>query len=342
MDTDRKILIIDDSEIDRLVLQAMLCDEYEIVEKSDGFSAIGFLMDENEKADAIFLDISMPEMDGFQVLQFMKNSEMDNIPVFLITSEATSDNVQKAAQYRIAGFIRKPFEREDIVRRLRIHLGIIEEYELTQEDVEETGLYMKELGTLLKRHLINFREDEEHYLRLSGLMKIFLTKYAQINDIPKLDKERIEIISRAGYFCDIGFMLVPSKTVRIFKPEGEDEDSYQHHTMLGAGMIGLNHSERCRYFVQVCKEICMHHHERYDGKGFPHRITGDHNQIYTQICRLADRFDSYYMKYQEYNDRQFDCAVSDMERDRGFVSGATLALLTECREDINWFYRPTE
>ncbi len=342
MDTDRKVLIVDDSEIDRMILQVMLCDEYEIVEKGDGYSATEFLMEENERVDAVLLDISMPGMDGFQVLRFMKNSDIYNIPVFLITSEATSDNVQKAAQYGIAGFIRKPFEREDIVRRLRMHLGIIEEYDLTQEDIEETGRYMEELGMLMKHHLINFREDEEHYLRLSGLMKILLKKYAERKNIPELDEKRIEIVSGAGYFCDIGFMLVPSKTVKIFKPEGEGEDPYQYHTMLGAEMIGLNHSEHCRYFVQVCKEICMHHHERYDGKGFPHRIVGGHNQIYTQICRLADWFDTCFMKQQEYNDRQFDSAVSDMERDKGFVSGGAFALLPECRTDIIRLYRPAE
>lgn len=342
MDTDRKILIVDDSDIDRIMLQIMLCDEFNIVEKQSGYSAIEFLNDGEEKVDAVLLDISMPGMDGFGVLQSMEESGLGSIPVFLITSEATRDNVEKATQYGIAGFIRKPFEHDDIVRRLRLRLGIIEEYDLTQEDVEETGLYVKELGALMKRHLINFREDEGHYFRICGLMNIFLKKYARLHGIPELTEERIEMISRAGYFCDIGFMLVPSAAVKLVKRGGGGEDAYQRHTALGAELIGLNHSEHCRYFVQVCREICMHHHERYDGKGFPQRVAGEDNHIYTQLCRLADRLDTCLMRYRERNDRLLDSAIGDIERDRGFVGGSALALLAECRADIRRFYRPAE
>ncbi len=86
----------------------------------------------------------------------------------------------------------------------------------------------------------------------------------------------------------------------------------------------------------------MHHHERYDGKGFPHRIIGSHNQIYTQICRLADRFDTYFMKYQEHNDRQFEYVVNDIEKDKGFVGMEVLCLLSVCKTDITWFYQTME
>jgi len=338
MKKEKTVMIVDDSEIDRTILKAILCQEYEIVEKSSGFMAIDYLKYKGYTLDALLLDVFMPEIDGFAVLQYMRENGLSDIPVFLITSEATRDNVERAMQYGVSEFIRKPFERDEIIKRLRLKLGTVLQYELSSKDLWETNRYIEELGILYRRYLINFGDDVGHYTRLTDLMKIILTKYVAYTGNQKLKQEHIEIISKAGFFCDIGNMLVPPKSVKILRPREQDRDGYQKHTILGAELVALNHSKKCRYFVDICTDICMHHHERYDGKGFPHKIIGDHNLVYTQICRLAERLDYLFMQYRERSERLLEYVLGMVEGDEGNVSREVLSVFLGCRAEIYRYY----
>lgn len=123
---NKKILIVDDAELDRKTLKNILGSSVDIVEADNGYSAIKLIPKDGRGLDAIFLDISMPIHDGFHVLQHMQNNSIRNIPVFMVTAEATSENVEKAARYHVAGFIKKPFDREDILNRVTGELGSIE------------------------------------------------------------------------------------------------------------------------------------------------------------------------------------------------------------------------
>lgn len=339
MEYDKTLLIIDDSEIDRGILKNILCNEFNIIEADDGYSALEILIKKSTDIDAVLLDISMPVLDGFGVLRIMKENNIKNLPVFLITAEATRDNVEKATQFNISEFIKKPFDREEILKRLRTKLGIVSNYNLSEKDIEETYRYISDLESVYKRYLINFGEDSGHYTRISDLMKIILIEYSAVADRPQLDKTHIEIISKAGYFCDIGKMVVSDKLLKIGKQDEEDRDTYQSHTVLGADIIRLNYSKGCRYFVQICADICLHHHERYDGKGFPHKIIGDNNLIYTQICRIVDKFDSLFFKYREHNELQFDFVVKELAQDEGAVSEEVFSLLAGCKIDIVRYYQ---
>lgn len=336
---DKTLLIIDDSEIDREVLKNILCNEFNIIEADSGYSALEIILKNSEDIDAVLLDVLMPVLDGFGVLRIMKENNIKNLPVFLITAEATRDNVEKATQFNISEFIKKPFDREDILKRLRTKLGIVSNYNLSEKDIEETQRYISDLESVYKRYLINFGVDSGHYMRITDLMKILLIAYSAASDKPELDKIHIEIISKAGYFCDIGNMVVPDKLLKIAKQDEADKDAYQSHTVLGADIIRLNYSKRCRYFVQICADICLHHHERYDGKGFPHKIIGDNNLIYTQICRIVDRFDSLFFKYHERNELQFNFVVKELEQDKGAVSEGIFSLLVSCKSDIVRYYQ---
>jgi len=339
MDKKKRILLVDDSDIDRMMLNAMLCDQFDVIQKCGGFTAVDFLKANKNNLDVVLLDISMPVMGGFDVLKVMKEEQIINLPVILITSEATRDNVLKARQFGVSGFLKKPFDREEILARVRQQLGIIVEYELTNADIRETFKYISELEMIFKRYLINFGEKYEHYLRIKDLMKIMLTQYSTTNVKKHLDETRIEIISKAGFFCDIGNMIVPPETIQFSKPRLADRDGYQNHTLLGAELIKLNHLNNCKYFIEICSDICTHHHERYDGKGYPHKIIGESNLIYTQICRLADKFDLLFYRYKEHNQQQFDLVFGFMKEDKGFVSENVIALLADCKMQIVNYYQ---
>lgn len=336
----RKLLIVDDSEIDREVLKSILSDDFDIVEVENGYSAFEMILQMTGQLDAILLDVSMPVLDGFSLLKLMKERGIDNIPVFLITSEATKNNVERAAQYNICEFIKKPFDREEVLRRLMLTLGIISRYNLTEAALTETNRYISDLEALYKKYLANAKKDSAHYARMTDLMKILLNKYSMNMKGMGLDKTQIEIISKAAYFCDIGSMMVPlsNRKFSTVKKDEAENDIYQNHTVLGADLIRLNYSKNCEYFVHICAEMCEKHHERYDGNGFPNRISGNNNAVYTQVCRLVDEFDSLFFKYSEHNEVQFDFVVNDLSKDKGAVSQEVFSLLTDSKFSIIMYY----
>ena len=339
MKKDKTVLIVDDSEIDRVILKNILEEDFEIEEADNGYSAMEVILKTNLSLDAILLDVSMPVLDGFGVLRLMKEKEITGIPVFLITAEATKDNVEKAAQYNVTEFIRKPFDKDRVLDSVRLKLGVISDCVLTEEDLEETGRYIMELKSLYKKYLINRGDDIEHYDRITAVMKILLNEYSSFLDHGELDGNRIEIISKAAFFYDIGRMILAGSDNRIVKQEDLEKGLAQGHTILGADLIRLNYSRHCRYFVQVCADMCVHHHERYDGKGFPHKIIGYSNLIYTQMCRLLDRFDTMYMRYSEQNEMQFEFVLKELRQDKGAVGEEVYKLMERCKSAIALYYQ---
>lgn len=340
IDNNKQLLVVDDSEIDREVLKTILADDFDIIEAENGYEALEIIMKKRARVDAILLDVSMPVLDGFSVLQFLRENRVDDIPVFLISAEATKDNVQRAARYNISEFIGKPFEREEILKRLRSKLGVMAKHNLTQQDVMEIRRYISDLDALYNRYFLNTNEDNGHYLRMENLMKILLERFSLQDHGIELEQDQIDIISKAAYFCDIGNMLIPNTVgFRPAKQEETGNDNYQSHTLLGADLIRLNYSKNSEYFVHICADMCEHHHERLDGGGFPHRISGSNFSVYTQMCRLAEEFDNLFFKYREHNEMQFEYVINELMQDKGLVNEAVFSLLAESKFQIVIYYR---
>ena len=114
----KRVLIIDDSDSDRAILKNILRNNFSVLEAKSGFSAINVISEKKKELDIIFLDISMPVLDGFAVLEAMKEKKITNICVFMITSEATKENVERAAGYHISGFVKKPYDADDIIKKV--------------------------------------------------------------------------------------------------------------------------------------------------------------------------------------------------------------------------------
>jgi putative two-component system response regulator len=125
MENNKKILLVDDSERDRKLVKDTLHEEFDIVEADDGYTALEIMIEEGESLSAVILDVSASEFGDFEVLKLMnENHLVDAIPVFLITADATKNNVEKAAQYNVTEFIKKPFEGTEVVKRLKSRLNV--------------------------------------------------------------------------------------------------------------------------------------------------------------------------------------------------------------------------
>lgn len=335
----KKILIVDDSEIDREVLKNILYDDFDIMEAESGYAALEIILKQKDILDAILLDISMPVLSGFDVLKLMRENHVTNIPVFLISAEANEGNIKKAAYYNITEFIVKPFDRDEVLKRIRLKLGVITDYSLSDEDIDETYKFISQLEAVYNGYMSNYEMDNGHCMRMVELMRIMLNAYAKVSKSEMLDRTQIDLISKAAYFCDIGYMAVPSKMLRATAQGEVESDQYKKHVTLGSNIIRLNFSKRCKYFVEVCADMCIHHHERYDGKGYPHKLVGNNNLIYTQICSLIEKFDQLFYKYRERNELQFEFVASGLVKDKGSVSQEVFSLLTGCKTEIVKYYQ---
>lgn len=115
----KKLLIIDDSEIDREILKNILKFDFYIYEAENGYKGLEMMIEKHRELDGVLLDLHMPILDGFHVLEIMKEKKLLDIPVIIITAESTGENLQKTVPYCIKDFICKPFEADAIRNRLR-------------------------------------------------------------------------------------------------------------------------------------------------------------------------------------------------------------------------------
>ena len=332
----KKVLIVDDTMVDRMILKNILEAEFKVLEADSGNRAFEYITTMGEELDAILLDLSMPLINGFDVMKFMKEKGISDIPIFVVTAEPTRDNVTKAFHYNVSDFIGKPFDREDILGRLRSRLGIIPEYNLSKEDLLETTKYIADLESFYKTYLSNFGMNDDSCRVRSDLMRIMLNAYSRKPQGEDLNPDSIMLISKAAYFCDIGKILVPDNKstepgVSITK-NWELEDK---HTIFGANFIRLNRSKACEYFVEICASMCLHHHERYDGKGYPYGIKGDNNSFYNQICRVLDEFEERRSKFYGDKTKPVKFIIARLVDDNMGVAGREVYdLLEECEPSI--------
>lgn len=328
----KKILIVDDSEIDRGVLRGILEREFEVYEADNGYSALGMIVTRKRQLDAIFLDISMPILDGLSVLRIMWEIGVQNIPVFMITSEATKDNIEKAMQYHVEDFIKKPFSRDTILQRLRDRLGVELQYSYSEKDISKTKKYIADLTSIYNQYIVMAGKDKRCDEFRSHLMSILLK---HLPSEKKVDSFQLEMLTQSAYLCNIGNMFLFDT---IGKRTTENSAMFRQHTILGSKLVQLNYSESCRLFVRICSDICLHHHERFDGRGFPNGLSGNSISEYAQMCGLLEEFDKLFFPCSKHNEKQFDYAVEIIARDIGFVSEEVFSLLLDSKSEIIRYY----
>lgn len=336
MSQDRKrLLIVDDSDIDRIMLKSILCREFDLLEAASGNAAFEHVTNKDSQIDGMLLDITMPNIDGFDVLKFMADKGVNNIPVFLVTAEPTRENVEKAIQYNISDFIGKPFNREDVLRRVRSKLGLIPDFNVSAEDMKATEAFISELEIVYNQYLKNFNKESNHHKVMVDLMSILLSNYSKTLRDSKLTPDSIRLISKAAYFCDIGEMLIPDRRLQALALNMEVQDLHRNHPALGASLIRLNRDKCCEYFVEVCSSMCLHHHERYDGTGYPDGLLEENNSVYNQMCRLVDEFETMRSKFYGDKSKPVKFVIRRLVNDNpGMIMPVLYYLLEDCEQQI--------
>jgi len=301
----QQILIVDDEEINRAILNEMFRHEYDMLEAANGQEAIDQI-ENNQNIVLILLDIVMPVLNGFKVLNYMQEHDLiDKIPVILITAESVRDSEDKAYAYGVADVMHKPFYSHIVKRRGK---NIIELYqnkrnmELRLKEQEE-AIRLQEKKIRQNNEfmidalssVVEFRslETGEHIRRIKYFTRI-LSKYL-MKYFPKygLTPAMVDEIARASALHDIGKIGIPDAI--LLKPGRLTPEEYEimkTHTTIGCDILEKFHENQTEDFYRYCYEICRYHHERWDGNGYPDHLVGDEIPISAQIVAVADVYDA--------------------------------------------------
>ena len=337
------LLIADDSEIDRKILKGILESSYNIMEADSGYSALEVLNSPTHHIDGLVIDINMPGLGGFEVLSLIDKSRYAGMQVFLISGEAQKGTIIKAANFGVAGFFKKPFDGEQILSKLKQSFakknsagsddaGGAQPF-LTDAEVRATKSYAEKLRRVYLTYLKSEGKDDEFYIRVSETVRVMLENYYAEKAPKDLSPEMIEVISQAAYFYDIGRIVVRKETPRV-RPQAELDEIPDTHTIAGADLVATNTSSHVRHFVKIASDICMHHHERADGRGMPHGLHGSINNIYTQLCSVAIAFCTRFFAEGPTGPRKFNQAVAALTEDRDAFRPEVLDLLQHSRDDL--------
>ena len=296
----QKILIADDSEMNRSILADMLEEEFDIIEAENGLEAVSILQQCADELSLVLLDIVMPEMDGFEVLMVMNQRQwIEDVPVIMISAETRSSQIERAYKLGITDFISRPFDALIVHRRV-VNTILLYTKQKKLVDLVEEQIYQKERhGNLMIEilsHIVEFRNGESgmHVRNVRTITELLLRHLVQQkNSRYSLSPMDISIISTASALHDIGKMAIDEAILN--KPGRLTDEEFKimkSHTTAGAKMLDDMVIYQNEPLVRVAHDIARWHHERYDGRGYPDGLEGDAIPISAQVVAVADVYDA--------------------------------------------------
>lgn len=330
------ILIVDDVEVNRAILSAVLEQDYTIAEAENGEQALKIIDEKQDEITAILLDLIMPVMDGMQLLEILNERKLlASIPVLIISGDSSYEAEKKCFELGITDYITKPFNNFIIQKRVKNAAGLYDyKLQLEKKVEEQTGVLRKAyqalkvqaeklrennqqiidmLGTVVEYRNL---ESGEHIKRVKGYTRILAEQ--AMKDYPEyqLTEEKINTIVSASSLHDIGKITIPDSI--LLKPGRLTKDEYEYmksHTIRGCELLDEIDQDWEADSRQASYEICRHHHERYDGKGYPDGLKGEEIPISAQLVSVADVYDALV------NERCYKDAYTPDEAFRMIING---------------------
>lgn len=293
-----KILIVDDHLVNTKLLEKML--------KLEGYKDLLSTTDSREvlqlykeyQPDVILLDIKMPHIDGFEIMQELKKHEhdvhQDYLPVIVITAQDDQAYMKKALELGARDFIGKPFNHEEVLLRIKnmlevklLHKQEILYNEKLEEKVRERTKQLEELQFQLINRLgraLEYRDNDTgfHVIRMS----LYVKELAKA--LGFLDEE-VQLLQHASTMHDVGKISVPDGILlKNGKLTNEEWKMMMLHTVNGAEILSGSSST----LIQMAEEIALTHHEKWNGTGYPHGLKGEQIPLSGRIVAICDVFDA--------------------------------------------------
>lgn len=351
-----KVLIVEDMEINREILVNILEDEYAILQAKDGVEAMKVIEEEKEDIVAILLDLVMPNMDGFEVMSKLREQGlMKKIPVLVISASNQPATEAKCLEYGVADFIGKPFDSSIVKKRVRnVAYYYVYKNDL-EERVDEQTNRLRKQNKMLEEQAIALRkineniidmlgavveyrslESGQHVQRVKGYTRILGTYV--MNEYPEynLTESELDVIVTASALHDVGKVAIPDSI--LLKPGRLTDEEFmemKQHTIRGCKILEEIKELWSGDYGKASYDICRHHHERYDGRGYPDGIAGEDIPISAQLVAIADVYDALT------NDRCYKKAFTPevafnmiMEGQCGTFSGKILKAFERTRDEF--------
>jgi putative two-component system response regulator len=290
-----RILVVDDIESNVLLLQSLLRQQgYENVHSTTDATVVA-AMHESDPFELILLDLQMPGCDGFEVMeQLTRGLRGDFLPVIVVTAYSDTENRLRALGLGARDYITKPFLVAEVLHRIRNYLEVRILYrerqrhaEILEQKVRERTRELSETQKEILRRLAlagEYRDNAtgDHVARVSHTCRILALAAGLTEDFA-------EMIFQASPMHDIGKIGVPDHI--LLKPGRLDPPEMtimRRHTQIGGKMLGGHHAP----VLQLAHSIALHHHEKWDGSGYPDAMIGDAIPVEVRIVAICDVFDA--------------------------------------------------
>ncbi len=294
----QRILVVDDSEFNRKVLIEVLKDEYDTIEASNGREALDIINKNPATISLVLLDILMPEMTGLEVLRTLNDTGISSlIPVILIT--AADSEEEYGLNLGAVDFITKPFDTSVVKTRVKNHMRIKNSRDMLEELVSfnmNKSENIWEATIEMLANIIEFRsfENFKNYDRIKTITRILIDRLLESNIYTnEINSVGVNFILTAAPLCDMGKIFVPEYI--LFKGGKLTDDEFEiikKHTINGAKIIKNCLKIASDKYIKCCEEVCLNHHENWDGSGYPNGLAGEEIPISARIVAITDVFDA--------------------------------------------------
>jgi putative two-component system response regulator len=245
--------------------------------------------------DLLLLDLNMPYMDGFQVLEKLKTVERRSyLPILVLTALTAKETLLRALKSGAKDFLTKPLDLNEVLCRVRnilevrlLHNEIRNQNNVLETRVRERTIELEKTRlSVIQRlgHAAEWRDNEtgNHVIRMSNFSNLLAKKIG-------LDEKQCELILNASPMHDIGKIGIPDSV--LLKPGKLDHDEWkimQTHVTIGVSILSGDDSS----LMQMARKIALEHHEKWDGSGYPHGLKGEEISLDARVVALCDVFDA--------------------------------------------------
>ncbi|MDR9499516.1 MAG: response regulator [Hydrogenovibrio sp.] len=319
--TDSSILVVDDNQTNIDVIEATLetADYNNMTAITEPMELMTLLTEKS--FDLVLLDINMPVMDGFAVLTLIQQmlEPKQRPPVIMLTAQADEDSRVQALEGGASDYITKPFNRIELLKRVGIHLENYHAKRLLRAENQQLDQTVRERNEQLEKAKLEMiyrlgRASEErdnetgnHVKRVSLISELVAEALGQ-------DEEFCQLIKVASPMHDVGKIGV-SDTI-LLKPGKLTDEEFslmQDHVKIGAKILADGDSP----LLQMAYQIALTHHEKFNGKGYPHGTKGENIPLCGRIVAIADVFDALTSKRPYKEAWPTEKAVALIEREKG-------------------------
>lgn len=294
-----KILIVDDVEVNRDILHAILQKDHDVIQARDGIEAVDAVMHNAHEIALILLDIMMPEMDGYKVLEILQNNGYGHIPVIVITAIGRGENEVRGLEAGAVDYISKPFYPQTVSARVKLQMEL-RKHKLYLEDLVNENV---KKYTVVKDSMIDFLasvieyrdiESSQHVKRTRLMFECLLNR---IKKSGKMEKEisycNTEAVLKAVSLHDVGKIGIPDSI--LLKPGRLTEEEFEiikKHVTIGARIIKDIKDIGDQEYLTACHNICLYHHEKWNGKGYPEGRKGTDIPFEARVMTIVDVYDA--------------------------------------------------